>query len=35
MDLKHVLRFAGNAGKSVPWSGEERAAEIKNYNYSN
>ena len=26
--LKHVLRFTASAGKAVPWSGEERAAEI-------
>ena len=26
--LKHVMRFVGSAGKQVPWSGEERAAEI-------
>ena len=26
--LKQVLRFSAAAGKAVPWSGEERAAEI-------
>ena len=26
--LMHVMRFVASAGKAVPWSGEERAAEI-------
>ena len=29
--LKHVLRSSASAGKVVPWSGEERAAEITKF----